>query len=180
MRNDIIWVKNMHNIPIHVEDNTWVEISHSPREGSFGSLGPMWAYVAPGSGVSVNVGNVLFVDEAAYTLDDIYWLLWMMHKDRNESCALDRYSFTTSFAFHHNRAPSNMMREWYESHDLTVYDTVQHFHHEGKGNGPMKNELILMFACEKHSVFENPLFQCGKFPNLGPCNRSIISPTYVF
>eukprot|EP00908_Phaeocystis_cordata_P000782 Transcript_10862.p1 GENE.Transcript_10862~~Transcript_10862.p1 ORF type:complete len:1015 (+),score=254.16 Transcript_10862:259-3045(+) len=55
-----------------VASHTWVEVTHCPlaqhRKAFFGlspDKMPAWAYVSPGSGVSVNVGNTAVIDEQA-------------------------------------------------------------------------------------------------------------------
>lgn len=61
---DAVWIHKPRGADIAVGNHSWIEVTHCPQnilapQGSNSIGAPMWLYVAPGSGVSLNVGRTL-------------------------------------------------------------------------------------------------------------------------
>jgi hypothetical protein len=75
---DAMWVSWKHRTyaGFPVANHTWIEVTHCAQgrrkvgvPGAGWQFGPMWSYVAPGSGVSINVGrSVIMTHEGAMRL----------------------------------------------------------------------------------------------------------------
>ena len=155
---DAMWV-HQPRLPF-AQNNSWVEIVHCPKPPGKNERGlrwmylPMWGYVAPGSGVSVNVGRTRVMP----TFDA---LVHVLHKifpgrlspaDRNATgCAGE--------AAHVLRRPPG-----YEG-----IDSLQADHTEGWARG-LRREIVLIRPAEcTQLVPADAGVRCGRHPHLRQC-----------
>jgi len=170
--SDMLWVKRPDTRP--VPSHSYIEVFHrpKPRSDPFGSLGPLWAYVAPGSGVFVRVGRVLHMNESLYSLSDFHWLVWRMHQAANlKNCTNTALNFSSAFRSRHNANPSPEIQKAYRDVEKQGYDTIQRLHRDDKReSNPLYNELIFLAACETDSLLAlRP--RCGAKKRLRRCSR---------
>lgn len=170
--SDMLWIKQVDTRP--VPSHSYVEVFHRPKATSdpFASLGPMWAYVAPGSGVFVRVGRVLHMNESLYSLSDFHWLVWRMQQAAGlRNCTNTTLNFSSAFRSRHNANPSPEIQRVYRDVEKKGYDTIQRLHRDDKrASNPLYSELVLLAGCETDSLLAlRP--RCGAKKRRRRCSR---------
>lgn len=155
---DSIWIgRREPDVPI--SNDTWVEVTHCPRAlppsalgminpGDEWMMGPMWAYVAPGSGVSVNVGRTLVLT----------------------SYRAARRLLMEAFPAATNHSCHGGVRHVQMDHPLARVDTVQVLGHKEYFSAERRHELIFLRAGECDALggalATRVAVRCGRYPHL--------------
>ena len=132
-----------------LDDHTWVEVVHCTRNirpvYGGGVMSALWAYVAPGSAVSVNVGRTLRADNYSHAVTMLHAIFGAGGKP------------TTA-------AGSRL---------LSSYDSLQILDHtEWFAPGELRHEIVLLRANESAGI-DAVGARCGKPPwHLRACTRA--------
>lgn len=157
-----------------VPSHSWVEIAHCPlaqhRKAFFGlrpDTMPAWAYVSPGSGVSVNVGNTAVIDEQAAFL-----------------AGFSRHGLSDAMAHlttEEKRQQSKLL-QWLglNTREIALLDSVQRIGHQEHWSTQRVHEIIFFGGDlnEASNLMDIALampekgvvsVMCGRYPNLFRC-----------
>ena len=142
-----------------VPSHGWAEVTHCPITGPTGSdqgwkLGPMWLYVAPGSGVSINVGRTHVVRSYGEAVP----LLALAHPGRFPGC---------------NNASGRGLsrRTLHRGVNVSLLDSIQIVNHKEYFSQEPKHELVMLHLSECSILrAHTPGLQCGRWPMLTPCS----------
>lgn len=144
-------------LPQPLPNHSWAEVLHCRlrhiRNSTFsrGHEYPFWAYVAPGSGVSVNIGRTLVVrgyGEALALMKAIYGAPNPADPDPDFSKELS-------------------------THILTHFDSVQLVNHREYHSEEPRHELVLLHHHETDSLRDlqaSVALRCGRHPDLYECS----------
>lgn len=149
-----VWVSQLDPLP--VPSGGWAEIYHCPEGDEPWAQGPMWLHVAPGSGVSVNVGRTLITTYQTA----VDWLLELeegrakRQVDRTRCDVVDG-SIAAELARHPR---------------LARLDSLQIVRHLEYFSPEPRNELLLLRRreCERITA-STPGVRCGREPELRKC-----------
>lgn len=188
--SNVLWVHQ----PIFraVPSHSWVEIAHCPLGSRTDwqcwpwKLSPMWAYVAAGSGVSINVGNT-FVAESYAELAAVLQRLFGVGRLRRQSGVVDdedricasaaqRVSPSTAdqrqmeFSSLCTRR-SNVTRSERLLHaDLEALDSIQLVDHVESYAHTAHHELVMLRFAECQPLQSGMSgIMCGRWPHLSNC-----------
>ena len=145
-----VWIHRTEG-PVAAADNEWVEITHCALSAGVrgGSAHPLWAYAAPGSGVSLNVGRTL----VAHSYPHATWMLRTVFPlDGGSSGHMDT-----------NRSGG--------ANPLAGYDTLQIVNHREFHSVEARHEIVFLRHHE-HDVLSpsTPGLMCGRHPHLFTCS----------
>lgn len=138
---NMIWVR--HTLPhTPVPPNTWTEITHCANPSISGA---MWTYYAPGSGVSMNVGNTLVTRHRRHAMKLL--MSWgLLEKNNKKICHAKSYNNT--------------------------YDTIQVLDGFEYYSREPRHEIIFLRHRECDKVFTHTTgVKCGKYPELFSCSK---------
>ena len=137
--------------------HSWVEVVHcpsgKPKDTLYrGILYPFWAYAAPGSGLSVNIGRTLVADSFQHAVNLMHQIFGAVDRDGNGTL------------------PSTVSTDY-----LTSYDSIQILSHHEYFSEELRHEVVLLHRREFESVDGSTKlgihFMCGRFPSLFTCRE---------
>lgn len=144
-----------------VENHGWAEITHCPSEGGSHTDTPWgfsaaWAYVAPGSGVSVNVGRTLVLEQ-----NDFFAALRRAYPEGSlqEGCT-ERWRQLNDTNF----------RSYIRDPLLRQYDSIQLVSHKEYFSAERRHEIVLFRygECQRFNEATRGL-RCGRHPHFVDC-----------
>ena len=158
-----------------IPSHRWAEVTHSSYmatacRNSTCRPGAIWFYYAPGSGVSLNVGNTLIIDEVA-----------LLGAPGLESAPRLSRAIVSLKA-----EPKNALAKHLGLSSSTIMelDTVQRVNHFERNCVQQRQEIVLLLDVAKHgglseqtSILEaaatlgSSRVACGAEPDLSPCTK---------
>ena len=180
-----IWI---HQYSRAIPNNSWVEVMHGnvsiDRRKESWKIGGMWSYVAPGSGVSINVGRsiVLPYGDAANLLARIFCIgsrcsnpakrcdpsvRWKGPLKHDWRIARGKGGVATALPFRLNY----FAHSWLDDIDFQTLDTIQIVEHYEYFSDEARHEIIdLRYPECKVLTHDMPELRCGREPYLFKCN----------
>lgn len=151
---DTVWIhrsRNAQPLPNH----SWAEIVHcsagpAAATNYRGILYPMWAYGAPGSGLSVNLGRTLVASSFEHAIVILHQIYGEVRADGNGT------------------VPTSLSTDL-----LTRYDSIQIVKHLEYFSNEIRHEIVMLHRREYERIDGlsdlGAGFMCGRYPKLFPC-----------
>ena len=172
-----IWTAESFLPSLAVPSGGWAEITHCPSVGGKDGttiLGggrdkegrPMpwlfssaWAYVAPGSGISINVGRTMVLEPRRQFANAL--------KRAFPDGTLVEGCPTRSSVLNHTN-----FRGFIHDPELREYDSIQRLNLKEYFSRDTRHEIVLFRYGECSAFDENtPGLRCGRYPHFVPCTR---------
>lgn len=158
-----------------VPSHGWAEVTHSPlKHDPLWSSGPMWLFVTPGSGISVNVGRTLVVG----SYGEAYQLIQCSLLPLRGAIQQQPQGVREDCKRHHHHPPkhdhASPLPTWVSSPDefWRSYDSLQVLTHQEYYSNEPRHELILLHRNETDALTSRMEgLMCGRWPYLAPCDK---------
>ena len=151
-----IWIHRTEG-PQPLADNAWVEVTHCafPQGVNRGTTYPLWTYVAPGSGVSINVGRTMVASSYAHATR----MLREAFAKADLSGPSDTVTNVDGAA-----VPTAV------GSALASYDSLQIVNHREYHSIEARHEIVLLKLREESSfTLRTAGLMCGRHPHLFHC-----------
>ena len=148
-----IWVHRTYG-PQPLGNDTWVEISHCALTSGLrgGSGYPLWAYAAPGSGISMNVGRTMI----AASYNHATWLLRQAFPKHTVNAMLANTEVEAALS----------------ASPLAGLDSLQIVNHREYHTIEARHEIIFLHQREHDLLtIHTPGVMCGRHPQLFACSE---------
>lgn len=188
---DALWVHAPHATPI--PSHQWTEVTHCPQRlhsdpgGAAWKAMPMWLYVAPGSGVSINVGRTLALEsfaEAAHVLARAFSGKLAGHASILPRACSDEFAFAPPH-FEGRGLPwrqggptavtQHILRRAIARLDrlnLSGLDSIQILQHQEYFSREPRHELVFLRRSECQTLRPSwTEIKCGRAPWLRTCSQ---------
>lgn len=149
---DSLWIHHTGNAWQPAPHNSWVEVVRCVD-----TWRPLWFYVSPGSGVSVNVGKTLVQHHTGEWSGGDEYLGQKTHYNENQESE--------------NRGDD---QHWYQHLRDQGYDSIQYVHHKEDRSPEVLYELVMLRWPDHLPAGEAPAMRCGRHPWLYNCDESSI------
>ncbi len=154
-----IWIHRTEG-PQPAANHSWLEVTHCAQFNGMrgGSNFPFWAYAAPGSGISMNVGRTLVADSYAHAT----WLLRQTFPKRAVGGMMVSHVGGRAHP-HGERTVASI--------PLAGLDTLQILNHREYHSIEARHEVVFLAHREHDDLLATrlPGLMCGRYPHLFAC-----------
>lgn len=176
---DTMWLRRgLRGYPItwgHLPNDSWVEVTHCAtradltKNATFGNGMGAWFYVAPGSGVSINVGRTMVGPGFLATKRQLLPAIWrdvkLVCHGREPAYRVRAANGTWSDAIP-GKPPRSLLGPYHALDTVQIHHHQEFFSHEGR------QEVVLLRHpdCGFFDTALRSAVRCGRHPWLRPCS----------